>query len=274
MDTSAFEEMEQSGWAKSTIAQGYATRFANATKLVADHLSDAVAPVNDRHILDLCTGHGVVASALASRGAKVKGLDFSPAMVALAESQVPDVQFVVGDAMALESDDSVFDAVTIGFGVPHLPDPHAGLAEVARVLKPGGRLAFSIWQGKGSTGGFGWLFEAYDLYGDPAVILPSGPDAHAFADNDFAKSELEGLGFSSVTSSVVAATLVIDAPEHLFDAYDQGAVRAAALLSGQSESRRADVRAHMAENVRAHASKIQDSWHVPVPVGVGSAILD
>ncbi|CAN0591642.1 unnamed protein product, partial [Ectocarpus sp. 12 AP-2014] len=163
---------------------------------------------------------------------------------------------------------------TIGFGVPHFPEPRAGLAEVARVLKPGGKLAFSIWQGKGSLGGFGWLFEAYAAHGDPAVMLPPGPDAHAFAEADVAVPVLSALGFSEVTLSVVAATLVVDAPEHLFDAYDQGAVRAAALLSGQSEARRANIRAHMSNNVRTHAVKVQDVWHVPVPVAVVSAILD
>ena len=274
MDTSAFEEMEQSGWAKRTIAKGYAARFANATTLVAEHLGDAVGATQGQHILDLCTGHGVVAAALVQRGANVTGLDFSHAMVALAENHVPNARFVVGDAMAMKFEDNAFDAVTIGFGVPHLPDPQAGLCEVARVLKPGGRLAFSIWQGKGSAGGFGWLFEAYAAHGDPAVTLPPGPDAHAFAEADLAVSTLEGLGFREVGLKVAEAQLAVSAPEHLFDAFDQGAVRAAALLSGQSEARRSDIRAYLAEKVRDHGIKSEDKWLVPVPVAVVSAILD
>ncbi len=60
--------------------------------------------------------------------------------------------------MAMTFPDQSFDAVSIGFGVPHFPDPQKGLREVARVLKPGGRLAFSIWRGKGSNGAFGLAF--------------------------------------------------------------------------------------------------------------------
>lgn len=274
MDTSEFEKMEQSGWTKTAIARAYAERFSNATELVAHHLSDAVAASKKLRVLDLCTGHGVVASELSGRGADVTGLDFSPAMISLAQARVPAAQFVVGDAMAMTFQDNSFDAVTIGFGVPHFPDPHAGLAEVARVLKPKGALAFSIWQGKGSDGGFGWLFEAVATYGDPDISLPAGPDAHAFSDLDTASRVLENLSFSDVTLNVVNAHLAVEAPEHLFDAFDQGAVRAAVLLSGQDDVRRTKMREMMAERVRTHAVETEGIWYVPVPVAVVSAILD
>ena len=63
MDTTAFEEMEQSGWSSAEIASAYATRFSNATKLVAEHLSESVKAAQDHHILDVCCGHGVEAAA-------------------------------------------------------------------------------------------------------------------------------------------------------------------------------------------------------------------
>lgn len=273
-DTSEFERMERLGWAKSSVACAYADRFSNATKLVAEHLSDAIKASKGQSVLDLCSGHGVVAAELASRGATVTGVDFSPAMVTLAENAVPDAHFVVGDAMALAFGDDVFDAVTIGFGVPHFPDPSKGLGEVSRVLKPKGRLAFSIWQGKGSAGGFGWLFEAFDVHGDASITLPPGPDAHAFADAEVALPTLEALGFTAVSMNIARAYLNVDQPEDLFDAYDQGAVRAATLLSGQTEKARANIREMMAKRVRVHAIKTDDAWHVPVPVVVVSAILD
>ena len=81
-------------------------------------------------------------------------------MISLAQVVAPGAMFVQGDAMAMDFADNSFDAVTIGFAVPHLPDPSRGKAEAALVLKPGGKIAFSVWRCKGSDGAFGWLFDA------------------------------------------------------------------------------------------------------------------
>lgn len=271
-DTRAFERMELEGWSNPSIAQGYADGFARATQDVARHLSDAVMADANTRALDLCTGHGVVAVELLQRKASVIGVDFSPAMIALAQAAVPGVTFVQGDAMALEFADASFDAVTIGFGVPHFPDPSRGLVEAARVLKPGGRIAFSIWQGRGSDGAFGWLFDAVERFGDPAVTLPEGPDAHLLADASVAHSMLSDSGFIDAKSEVLATELAVSEPERLFDAFDCGAVRAASLLSGQTEARREIIRAKLAERVRSDAVRHGAEYGVPAPSVVISAI--
>lgn len=125
-DTSDFEAMERKGWSDPGIANGYADAFGNATRLVAQKLADRVEVGQGSHVLDVCSGHGVVSAELVVRGADVTGLDFSPAMISLAEAAVPDAMFVQGDAMAMAFADASFDAVTIGFGVPHFPDPAPG----------------------------------------------------------------------------------------------------------------------------------------------------
>ncbi len=132
-DTSDFENMERDGWSNPSIAKGYADGFEMATHHVAKKLADAVDAGPEVKVLDLCTGHGVVAKELVARGATVSGLDFSEPMISLARSAVPKAQFVQGDAMAMEFPDEHFDAVTIGFGVPHFPDASRGLIEAARV---------------------------------------------------------------------------------------------------------------------------------------------
>ena len=250
MDTTDFEAMERDGWSDPGIAKGYATAFDRATRKVACALADCVGAKRGMRVLDLCSGHGVVATELVRRGASVTGLDFSPAMVSLAEAAVPDALFVQGDAMAMAFAEASFDAVTIGFGVPHMPDPRAGLAEVCRVLKPGGRVAFSIWRGQGSEGAFGWLFDAYGRHCDSAISLPEGPDAHQFVDAELANGTMAAAGFADVKLHDVASDLWVAAPEDLFDVFYQGAVRAAALLGGQSEETRALVRNALAKQVR------------------------
>ena len=270
--TSEFQKMEREGWGNPTIAKGYASGFDAATQLAAKKLSDAVLAGPKTTILDLCTGHGVVAAELLARGASVTGLDFSPAMISLAKITAPKASFVHGDAMAIDFADRSFDAVTIGFGIPHLPDPACGLAESARVLKPGGRIAFSIWRGQGSKGAFGWLFDAVGHLGDPSVTLPSGPDAHIFTDPAIAKPMVTDAGFIDVQLTDVPTELWVNTPEALFDAFDRGAVRAASLLGGQSKAQRDAIRLDLAKRTRANGIKHKDGYLVPAPCVIVSAI--
>ncbi|MFZ0428025.1 MAG: bifunctional demethylmenaquinone methyltransferase/2-methoxy-6-polyprenyl-1,4-benzoquinol methylase UbiE [Acidobacteriota bacterium] len=103
-------------------------------------------------ILDLCTGTGDLALTLAA-GARIVGCDFCRPMLDIGRSKADgrglagSVRFVEGDALALPFRDASFDAVTIAFGLRNLEDHRAGLREMARVIRPGGRIAileFSI----------------------------------------------------------------------------------------------------------------------------------
>ena len=90
--------------------------------------------------LDVATGTGDLAVALAARGAEVTGVDFSEEMLALARRKAPGLTFASGNALALELPDDSFDAATVGFGARNFDDLGRGLAEMARVVRPGGRV--------------------------------------------------------------------------------------------------------------------------------------
>ena len=270
-NTDDFEKMERDGWANPAIAKGYADGFEYATREVAKRLADRIEAAPGRSVLDVCCGHGVVTQELVVRGATATGLDFSDAMIALANESACGATFVTGDAMAMEFPDAHFDAVTIGFGVPHLPDPKLGLAEVARVLKPGGRLAFSIWQGKGSAGSFGWLFDAVGRLGDMSVKLPAGPDAHLLADRAIATEMVTAAGFAEVQMQEVATEFWISEPGALYDVFYQGAVRAALLLGSQPIEMREAIREDLAKRVLNEGTKDSGGYRVPAPCVVISA---
>jgi demethylmenaquinone methyltransferase/2-methoxy-6-polyprenyl-1,4-benzoquinol methylase len=97
-------------------------------------------------LLDVATGTGKVAADLHRRaqpGGSVLGVDISPGMIGVATrrfAEVPGLEFVVGDALALPTEDGSFDAATIAFGMRNLPDYRAGFAEMARSVRPGGRV--------------------------------------------------------------------------------------------------------------------------------------
>jgi demethylmenaquinone methyltransferase/2-methoxy-6-polyprenyl-1,4-benzoquinol methylase len=102
--------------------------------------AEAVVRPGDR-VLDAACGTGDLALADARAGGRVTGLDFSEAMLDRALRKAPELDWVRGDVLALPFPDQNFDAATIGFGIRNVADLEAGLRELARVLRPGGRLA-------------------------------------------------------------------------------------------------------------------------------------
>jgi len=90
--------------------------------------------------LDVATGTGDLAIELASRGAEVVGSDFSEGMLDVARRKAPSLTWEQGNALALPYGDGSFDAATVGFGARNFSDLDQGLREMARVVRPGGRV--------------------------------------------------------------------------------------------------------------------------------------
>jgi demethylmenaquinone methyltransferase/2-methoxy-6-polyprenyl-1,4-benzoquinol methylase len=171
--------------------------------------SAAVKP-GDR-VLDACCGTGDLALADEQAGGKVTGVDFSERMLARAREKSQSVDWVLGDVTALPFPEGSFDAVTVGFGIRNVPDLEAGLAELARVLRPGGRLAcleitrpdgilkpfFRLWfdgvvplLGKALPGG-----RAYTYLPASVRRFPGPPDlAEAFSRAGFEQVEWQRMG--------------------------------------------------------------------------------
>jgi len=133
----------------------------------------AVVQPGDR-VLDACCGTGDLALAAQQAGGKVSGVDFSERMLERARRKSGEVEWVQGDALALPFPDGAYDAATVGFGVRNLDDLERGLAELRRVLRPGGRLAILE-----ITRPSGLLAPFYRLWFDGLVpllgkVLPGG----------------------------------------------------------------------------------------------------
>jgi ubiquinone/menaquinone biosynthesis methyltransferase len=90
--------------------------------------------------LDLACGTGDIAIALADRGARSVGVDITHRMIQLAAPKSSTVRFLTGDMMTLPFRSATFDLVTTGYGLRNVPDLDGALDEIARVLKPGGRM--------------------------------------------------------------------------------------------------------------------------------------
>src|SRR6266851_1275446 len=199
----AFHAFEHAGW--QGAARRYDDAFGSLTRQAIDPLLDAAQVRAGARVLDVASGPGYAAAAAAQRGAMVTALDFSVAMVEMARSQNPGIEFREGDAGALPFADGSFDAVVMNFGMLHLAQPERAVSEALRVLRPGGRYAFTVWAKPEEAVGFGIILDAVRKHGNPDVPLPPGPPIWRFS-----------------------------ASGMLFEAFLAGTVRTQALLQAQS----------------------------------------
>ncbi|MDP9603947.1 UNVERIFIED_ORG: SAM-dependent methyltransferase [Variovorax paradoxus] len=120
------------------------------TTPVAGHLVRFAQVEQGESVLDVGTGTGVVAVTAARRGARVTGLDLTPELIEAAGENatiagLEDIVWTEGDAENLPYADASFDVVLSQFGHMFAPRPEVAIAEMRRVLKPGGRIAFATW---------------------------------------------------------------------------------------------------------------------------------
>jgi SAM-dependent methyltransferase len=113
----------------------------------AAHLAALTAAIAPRRLLELAAGTGIATAHLvkALPGCAITATDLNAAMVAWASAKVPGPIWAEADAQSLGFPDGSFDAVVSQFGVMFFPDKPAAFAETARVLNPGGRMVFSVW---------------------------------------------------------------------------------------------------------------------------------
>lgn len=177
----------------------------------------AIDPRPGERILDVAAGTGTSSAAIARKGAEVVALDFSAGMVEEGRRRQPGIEFVVGDAEKLPFDDDSFDAVTISFGLRNVEHPKVALAEMYRVLKPGGRLVvceFSRPQRAALRVGY----SAYMRWAMPVVatVASSNKEAYSYLresiqewpDQGTLTQWIRGVGFTRVAYRNLTAGVV------------------------------------------------------------------
>jgi len=142
---------------------------------------DAVAPRAGEVVLDLAAGTGTSSQPFLDRGARVVPCDFSVGMLRVGKQARPHLPFVAGDGTRLPFADDTFDAVTISFGLRNIVDPDAGLRELLRVTRPGGRLVVCEFSSP-TWAPFRTLYIEYLMKALPAVAraVSSSPDAYVY----------------------------------------------------------------------------------------------
>lgn len=259
-----FKHFEHRGW--QAVAERYDAAFVGATGQSIAPVLDALGTGPGVRLLDVACGPGDATAAAAARGARVLGVDFAAEMVALAQRKWPGVEFKEGDAEKLALPDAVFDAVMMNFGVLHLANPDRALAECFRVVRPGGRLAFTVWEPPPQTVPFAIVLEAVEKHGIVNIGVPPGPPMFRFADSHEALRVLGEVGFATVGFKALPITLALAEPDALFQIMLEAGVRTSGLLKAQTPAALDAIRDHMSQKVTAHRISNQSGPRFLLPM--------
>lgn len=183
----------------------------------ADDLVSRIDP--GAAVLETACGTGVVTERLRKRlspGARLIATDINEQMLAQARARLdgPGIEFRVADATDLPFEDGAFDAVVCQYGVMFFPDRIRGYAEAARVLKPGGRFIFNVWDSHEHNPLAGCVHRAVQ------ALYPTNPPGFlevpfAYHDIDLIESELRRAGFKEVRAEVQPMTCTAPSPRHV-----------------------------------------------------------
>lgn len=244
----AIRDFELDGW--QAAASSY-EGFAGATRLFIPSLLRAAHSRSGIRLLDVACGPGVAAGEAAAAGARAVGVDFSPAMIAVARQTCPAVEFRTADAEALPFADASFDTVIANFGIHHVERPERAIAEARRVLAPGGRFAFTFWAEPRDNTAWRIIFDAIAACGHTGVPMPAGNDAHATPDNFARLAAAAGFDAQTLRCDPIVEDWRLPPDADLVSVFETGTVRMATLLRGQGAALGA-IRRRVADDVQRY----------------------
>ena len=230
-DMESYRTAELAGY--QAVAADYDRWLARATGQFAEPLLDLLDPHPGHRLLDAACGPGVLTLRALPRvrpGGQCLGVDFSDRMIQLARTNaagVRDARFEVMDVERLALPEGAFDAAVCGFGLMHFPDAAAALASLHRVLKPGGRLALSVWAPLERVGFMALMLTTVKEVA-PTAGFPPGPAMFGFGTEAALAPLLHHAGFRDPEFREVAVDLTFPS----FDAYWNALVLGAARLGG------------------------------------------
>jgi ubiquinone/menaquinone biosynthesis C-methylase UbiE len=218
----------------------------------ARDLAARIVQAQPRRVLETAAGTGVVTRAQAAQlpaSTAITATDLNEPMLAQAKAALPDrrIEWRQADALALPFGDDSFDAVVCQFGVMFFPDRVKGHAEARRVLAPGGRLFFNVWDRIEENESRDAVVQALaDVFPhDPPRFLARTP--HGYHDQDLIRSDLQRAGFSDIA---------IDTVDHVSRA---SSAREAAIAFCQGTPMRGEIEARGAPGLEAATGRAEEA---------------
>ena len=272
-DFSEFRAFEKKGW--EAVARNWHRHFETVSRQSIKPLLENVGFTDTKNsrcklLLDVATGPGYGASKAVELGVNARGIDFSEAQIIQAKTLHPEIKFDVGDAEQLSYSNNEFDAVIINFGLNHFSDPDRALKEALRVLKPGGRIAFTTWAKPPLSIGFELVESAIFKCGNPDAFLPAGPNYYRFSDPVEAINTLKKVGFEAPKISIIPQIWQVDDGKQMLEAIETGTVRAGALLRAQTQRAKKKIVSIVCNEAEKYRKK--EFLDIPMPAVLASAV--
>jgi len=252
INVEAFKKFEREGY--SRMAQGYDQATASVTSQANDAILDAVGTGPGTSLLDVACGPGWLSAAALKRGTVVTALDFAENMVTIACRRCPEADIQTADAEDLPFEVDRFDAVVCSLGILHLPAPERAISEAHRVLKPGGRYAFTCWTPPVCNPFFGLVFGSVQKHGNMNVNLPPGPPPFRFGEVTECEKALRAVGFTSVSVSELPMVWPFATPEDIVPAVVASTARIGPILEMQTPEQRRSIENAITEGAKKYVT--------------------
>ncbi|MFF9662013.1 class I SAM-dependent methyltransferase [Streptomyces althioticus] len=241
--TTTFDKSERMIWAGQGAA--YAKSFAKLCAYPVPQLLDATVVGPGTRLLDVGTGPGTVAAAACARGATVTAVDAEPTMVELAVQAAPAADVRVAALPELPFADGEFDAVVANFLLNHVGRPGVALAELRRVVRPGGWVALTTWASPPAPGQ-ALIGRAIQAGG---AVRPQHLPAGLAPEDDFPRDEsgLTELMYATGLREAVCETLRWDhhaSADEWWSGPANGVAFGGQMVRSQTPQIRADIKRH------------------------------
>ena len=257
-----FKNFEHERW-EAAVDQ-YDASFGKLTQQTVPRMLDVLEVAGNTRFLDIACGPGYVTAAAASRGAQAVGVDFAAAMIAKARRNFPTLTFREGDAENLTGiANGSFDAVAMNFGILHLANPEKAIAEIQRVLKPGGRFAFTLWRKPEEALAFSIIHKAIEKHGNPKISIPEGPPFFLYTEPSNCERLLADHGFTH-NIEILPLKWRLSDPDELFTAFSHGSARTGGILRQHTAAELTHIRQAAREAVLGYVQDGQ-AWGIKKP---------
>ncbi|MCI4328419.1 MAG: methyltransferase domain-containing protein [Thermoplasmata archaeon] len=257
----AFARLERDAWTDPSVAAAYHDLWTQFVAPAIPRLLDSALVGSGDRVLDVAAGPGPVSRAAAARGADPVALDFSLPML---RSIGPNVPRVRADAMRLPIRSASVDRVVSNLGLLHFPEPEVALREAARVVRPGGVVAFSVW---------GAEAKALTIIPDSLRALglsstsPAAPGFFRFGEPGTFEGAMRTAGLIPLPSERVEWSGPVQDPAAFWRMFRSGSARTRASILALSEADQLRLQGEVERRLKPF--QVGDTLAVPTTVVVG-----